>query len=172
MILKQFVSYLRDMTTEGARRSFIALNLSLRYGCRVHHSCHIDCPERVSLAPHVNIGERVHLRCPGNATIEIREGALINPFCVLMADCGKIVIGQGSSLQYHSAIYGTGGVHIGEKTRISANVLILATIHKHHDRTQPTIHQGITGKGVFSDRMSGLVQAVLFLMAPKLDRTP
>jgi acetyltransferase-like isoleucine patch superfamily enzyme len=67
---------------------------------------------------------------------------------MLRADGGRIAIGRESSLQYHSTIYGTGGVEIGDGTRISAHVLILATVHIHDDPTQPIVRQGITGKGI------------------------
>lgn len=148
-MLKQIISYSNSMAKESTLRMLVAMRLSVKYHCRVHHTCHIDRPRAVSLAPRVNIGEGVHLRCPGNATIEIEEEALINPYCILRADQGRIKIGEKSSLQYHTTIYGTGGVEIGAKTRISAHVLILATVHIHNKPDLPIVQQGITGQGVF-----------------------
>ena len=148
LILKQIMSLIKNLVTESTIRKLVAMRLSLKYRCLVHHTCHIDRPKAVFLAPRVNIGEGVHLRCPGNATIEIEEGTLINPYCILRADQGRIKIGEKSSLQYHTTIYGTGGVEIGAKTRISAHVLILSTIHRYGKTDIPIVQQGITGKGI------------------------
>ena len=129
------------------RRQYVCICLAIKYQCQIHPSCMIDSPQKVVLGKGTRLGERVQVRCPGPSRINIGPDSLLNPFCVLRADHGHITIGRNVSLQYHSVIYGTGGVTIGDNTRISSHVLILARVHNHESVERPSVEQGIGRKG-------------------------
>jgi acetyltransferase-like isoleucine patch superfamily enzyme len=133
---------------EEIRRVWLNARMAKKTQSCIHPTCFIDHPTRVFLEKGVRIGRHVHIRCPGDSRVRIGANSLINSFSVLRADLGRIELGENVSLQYHSVIYGTGGVVIGSNTRISSQVLILATVHNYESTERPIVEQGISGKGI------------------------
>jgi acetyltransferase-like isoleucine patch superfamily enzyme len=133
---------------EETRRVWVSARLARKYQSCIHPTCFIDDPAKVLLGKGVRIGRHVHIRCPGDSRVQIGANSLINSFSVLRADLGRIELGENVSLQYHSVIYGTGGVVIGNNTRISSQVLILATVHHYESTERPIVEQGISGRGI------------------------
>jgi acetyltransferase-like isoleucine patch superfamily enzyme len=61
---------------------------------------------------------------------------------------GDIKIGNYSSVNPYSILYGSGGLTIGDDVRIAAHVVIVTSNHNFIDTETPIRRQGITKKGV------------------------
>jgi len=74
--------------------------------------------------------------------VRIRSGAALHSYG------GPISIGEDSTVNSGTIVYGTGGVRIGAGVRIAANGVIVASSHVFVDPGRPIFQQGWTAKGI------------------------
>ncbi len=102
-----------------------------------------------TLGDNVHIGAYAKLSHRGHGTIEIGDNSAIDSFVVLETRRGgSIKIGKNSGVNAFSVIYGTGGVTIGDYTRIAAHTVIVASNHIFDDSTKNIHEQGVSKKGI------------------------
>lgn len=84
----------------------------------------------------------------GKGTIHIGSRTLIRRFALISCHGGDIHIGSNCSVQCFSAVYGLGGLRIGDWTRIAAHTLIIPGNHQFADPTLEIKKQGLSQKGI------------------------
>jgi acetyltransferase-like isoleucine patch superfamily enzyme len=107
--------------------------------------------ENLSLGKNVRIepGAVIELGTSrGVGTISIGSNSVIRRYAMLSCIGGDIKIGQNCSLQCFSALYGLGGLEIGDWTRIAPHSLIIPANHRFADPLIEIKKQGLTKKGV------------------------
>ena len=80
--------------------------------------------------------------------IEIHKNVKIKDFVKLITYDGSIVIGENSSINPYSIIYGHGGVKIGKNVMIAAHTVIVSANHNFSEVEVPMNLQGMTSKGI------------------------
>lgn len=98
----------------------------------------VRCGNGVYLGRHSDVTGRVHLH----------DGVFVHSHVLLRAFDGFIEIGEGTTVNVFSAIYGSGGVTIGRLVSIGPHVAIVASTKNYRDRDLPIKQQGITGRGI------------------------
>ena len=98
----------------------------------------VRCGNGVHLGRHSDVTGRVHLH----------DGVHVHPHVLLRAFDGVIEIGEGSTVNAFSAIYGSGGVTIGRLVSIGPHVAIVASTKNYRDRDVPIKQQGIMSRGI------------------------
>lgn len=101
---------------------------------------------RIGLGTIVHPGASIDARGRGEVTVgdncEIHRGVL------LWAYGGSIRIGNHSTVNPYSVIYGHGGVIIGSYVRIATHVVIIPANHVFTDCSRPIARQGLTSDGI------------------------
>jgi acetyltransferase-like isoleucine patch superfamily enzyme len=98
----------------------------------------LRCGNGVHLGRHSEVTGRVHLH----------DGVYVHPHVLLRAFDGFIEIGEGSTVNVFSTIFGSGGVAIGRLVSIGPHVAIVASTKNYRDREIPIKQQGITEQGI------------------------
>lgn len=83
--------------------------------------------------------------------IEIGDNTYIERFCVIttgVGETGCVKVGSNCSIGPGTAIYGQGGVTIGNNVMIAPQGYIVASSHLFHDIDRPICEQGFIAKGV------------------------
>lgn len=80
--------------------------------------------------------------------IKIGDCCYISSGVVLLTHGGNITIGNNSTVNPMSVIYGQGGVVIGNNVRIAAHTVIVPSNHIFTDTTIPIYLQGLSKKGI------------------------
>lgn len=103
----------------------------------------------LTLGDQVTLGDFARLSGRGNGKITIGDHSTIGEFVILETrKGGSITIGQHSGINPFSVIYGTGGVTIGDNTRIASHTVIVASNHNFDDPTKNIHEQGVSKKGI------------------------
>lgn len=84
----------------------------------------------------------------GVGTIHIGANSVIRRYAFLSCLGGNIVMGENCSVQCFSALYGLGGLTIGDWTRIAPHSLIIPANHRFSDPNLEIKKQGLSKKGV------------------------
>jgi acetyltransferase-like isoleucine patch superfamily enzyme len=84
----------------------------------------------------------------GKGVIHIGSRTLIRRFALISCHGGNIHIGSNCSVQCFSAVYGLGGLRIGDWTRIAAHTLIIPGNHEFSDPFVEIKKQGLSQKGI------------------------
>ena len=80
--------------------------------------------------------------------VKIGDNCWIRSFARIHSWRGSVEIGDNSSINAYTIIYGTGGVKIGKGVRIAAHTVIVASMHNHENLDIPIYQQGWTAKGI------------------------
>jgi acetyltransferase-like isoleucine patch superfamily enzyme len=84
----------------------------------------------------------------GCGIISIGSNSVIRRYAFLSCLGGDIEIGENCSVQCFSALYGLGGLKIGDWTRIAPHSLIIPANHRFANPTIEIKKQGLSKKGV------------------------
>ena len=106
---------------------FIGNNFEMEESCFIESGSAIECS-----SGRVNIGKNCR----------IRSGSKLNSWG------GFIRLGENISINSGVVILGSGGVIIGNDTRVAANVVITSSNHVFLNKDKTIIEQGITSKGI------------------------
>ncbi len=88
----------------------------------------------------------------GHGTISIGANSILRRYAFLSCLGGDISIGESCSVQCFSALYGLGGLSIGDWTRIAPHTLIIPANHRFENPTIEIKKQGLSKKGVLIGR--------------------
>lgn len=80
--------------------------------------------------------------------VKIGNNCWVRSFARIHSWRGSVEIGDNSSINAYTIIYGTGGVKIGKGVRIAAHTVIVASMHNHENLDIPIYQQGWTAKGI------------------------
>jgi acetyltransferase-like isoleucine patch superfamily enzyme len=80
--------------------------------------------------------------------LKIGNNCWIRSFARIHCWRGTVEIGDNSSINAYSVIYGTGGVKIGKGVRIATHTVIVASTHKYQRLDIPIYQQGWAAKGI------------------------
>ena len=80
--------------------------------------------------------------------IDIGERCRIRENARIMTWGGTIRIGDESSVNVGTLLYGTGGIQIGRRVRIAAMSTIVASQHVFAEPLVPIVEQGFTARGI------------------------
>lgn len=104
---------------------------------------------KLRLGTNATVGSYAKLSSRGDGSIEIGDNTHIDDFVVLETRRGGFIkIGSGSGINAFSVIYGSGGVTIGNNTRIASHTVIVASNHMFDDTTKNIYEQGVSKKGI------------------------
>jgi|694.fasta_scaffold02888_26 acetyltransferase-like isoleucine patch superfamily enzyme len=109
------------------------------------------CLENLIIASNVKIepGAVIELgHEKGKGVVYIGSKTLIRRFALISCHGGDIHIGSNCSVQCFSAVYGLGGLRIGDWTRIAAHTLIIPGNHQFTDPSIEIKKQGLSKKGI------------------------
>jgi acetyltransferase-like isoleucine patch superfamily enzyme len=84
----------------------------------------------------------------GSGRICIGHGCMLKSGVIVASQGGWVLIGNNTSLQPYTIIYGGGGVTIGNNVRIAAHCMIVGSNHEFRDRNKLIRKQGQTASGV------------------------
>lgn len=80
--------------------------------------------------------------------IKIGENTSIMPGAKIIPQRGFVFIGSNCTISYNALLYGTGGLTIGDHTRIGANSVIVPMSHTYLDPSLPIWKQPESQKGI------------------------
>lgn len=103
-------------------RIFINLYLMIKYGCL------IDIGAKIMFSKNLKIGKGTIIgKCDITAQgpINIGKKCLINDYVILNSKSGSIEIGDNTTINNFSIVYGNGGVKIGHDSAIAHSVKII-----------------------------------------------
>ena len=83
-----------------------------------------------------------------SARITIGDYTTIFPYALLKANGGTIEIGEGSTVNDYSVLYGDGNLYIGNDVHIAAHVTIIAAEHIYQKLGQPDFSIDMRKQGV------------------------
>lgn len=84
----------------------------------------------------------------GLGTVSIGSNSVIRRYALLSCIGGDIAIGSNCSVQCFSALYGLGGLKIGDWTRIAPHSLVIPANHRFENPNLEIKKQGLTKQGV------------------------
>jgi acetyltransferase-like isoleucine patch superfamily enzyme len=96
----------------------------------------------------IGAGAALHAGRTPPACIDIGPHCRIGSGARLMTWGGSITIGEHSSVNAHSLLYGTGGIRIGRYVRIAADTTIVASQHVFSSTQDYIASQGFTSRGI------------------------
>lgn len=145
------VSFARHADKRASRLAM--LRLALRYDCHVSSGALVYCPDRIELAPGVQIhaGAMLNYRSDyanHRFNISIGAGTKVMPGAKLIPQQGRIVIGRNCTIQYGCLLYGVGGLKIGDDVRIAAYTVVTPMNHVFSDPKVPIRLQGESAQGI------------------------
>lgn len=149
--LARQASYARHADARTSRLAM--LRLALRYDCHVSSGALVYCPDRIELAPGVQIhtGAMLNYRSDyanHRFNISIGAGTKIMPGAKLIPQQGRIVIGRNCTIQYGCLLYGVGGLEIGDDVRMAAYTVVTPMNHVFSDPDVPIRLQGESALGI------------------------
>lgn len=105
-------------------------------------------------SPFIHIGKRAIVE--SNVTISTIYGGrvCIGDYCELRRGCqllsygGSIKIGNHSSINPYTMIYGQGNITIGDYVRIAAHCVLIPSNHVFSDVSKPIYQQGLVNRGI------------------------
>lgn len=84
----------------------------------------------------------------GRGQIIIGKKCYIGKGCEICPASGSIVIGNETTINPYSFVYGIADIKIGNQVRVGAHSVIVAVNHNFSDTNIPICKQGVTGKGI------------------------
>jgi acetyltransferase-like isoleucine patch superfamily enzyme len=106
-------------------------------------------PGKIFLGDNVVLEQHCRLWANGKeASITIGENTTIYPYALLKCNRGKIVLGQGCSVNDYSILYGYGGITIGDDVHIAAHTVIVASEHDYRLLGRENFSEDMRGKGI------------------------
>lgn len=129
------------------------LILSFQNDCCISPDAFVYEPGKIRFNCNVHIYERAMINYKSgqgrnDVSISFGEGTKIMQEAKLIPQQGFIRIGKDCTVNYGCILYGTGGLEIGDNTRIAAYTVILPMNHIYSDPETPIWHQGETAKGI------------------------
>ena len=103
---------------------------------------------RIGAASSISPGAALHAGPSENCFIEIGAHCRIGPGARLMTWGGSITLGEHSTINAYSLLYGTGGIRIGRYVRIAAGTMLVASQHVFARPDEYIARQGYTSSGI------------------------
>lgn len=107
-----------------------------------------------NIKPDVSVGKgtvvepRVVISTRAGGSIRIGRDCYISEGVQIITWGGEIVIGDNSTLNPYTVVYGQGGTVIGNGVRIAAHCVIVPSNHKFDDTQEYIYKQGLSKKGI------------------------
>lgn len=107
-----------------------------------------------NIRPDINIGKdtiiepNVVLSTRAGGSITIGNNCWISQGAQIITWGGDIIIGDNSTINPCSIIYGQGGTTIGNGVRIAAQCVIVPSNHNFNDKSKYIYEQGLSKKGI------------------------
>ncbi len=138
--------FLRSVAAE-----LLALPYRLRFG-RIGRRPRMFPPlllagtRRIRLGDDTRVESFVSLSVAREGSIDIGSNCELRSFACLEADTGRIVLGDGCSVNPFCSLNGYGGLQIGSDVRIASHSVILSSTHRFDDIDTPIRSQGMEAK--------------------------
>lgn len=107
-----------------------------------------------NIKPDVSVGKgtvvesRVVISTRAGGSIRIGKDCYISEGVQIITWGGEITIGDNSTLNPYTVVYGQGGTTIGNGVRIAAHCVIVPSNHKFDDTQKYIYKQGLSKKGI------------------------
>lgn len=111
-----------------------------------------------NLIPGVSIGRgtviergatiRPYCRWGWGGQVKIGRNCYIGKGCEICSASSSIIIGNETTINPYSFVYGIADIRIGSQVRIGAHCVIVAVNHIYSDIETPICKQGVTAKGI------------------------
>jgi len=102
----------------------------------------------VHIDPSSSIALSAKIKIVGGGSIRIGKKCKIYDDVMILSYGGHIVIGDYSSVNPYSVLYGNGGLKIGSFVRIAAHTVVIPADHIFADKDKPICLQGETRRGI------------------------
>jgi acetyltransferase-like isoleucine patch superfamily enzyme len=131
------------------RRDWLRLASSLPASARLSWDAEINGRAiTVGAGSSIARGAALHSGPAQTAYIDIGPHCRIGPGARLMTWGGSIQVGEHSTVNAHSLLYGTGGIRIGRYVRIAAGSTLVASQHVFSRPDVYIAQQGYTSRGI------------------------
>ena len=128
-----------------APKALVALYLSIRWKSWVSLSANITYPSQLRLGRGVRVG-RCKIHCSGDITLG--DHVYIDDGVIIDASGGEIIIGDRVAINSYCALWGAGGLKIGQDTGIAIHTVMIASNHGIDDLTIPMMQQPLRKIGI------------------------
>jgi acetyltransferase-like isoleucine patch superfamily enzyme len=164
LFLAAIATVREEVARSGARVRFNAYRRKMnRNGVFVHHDAQIFGVSGIEIQHGSAIHSRATLSAgflhawaqfdqPPRGTIRIGRRCEVFPGAIVATYGGNITIGDDVSINPGVIIYGHGNITIGDKTRIGAQSLFVASTHVYANAAIPIMEQGLTKEGIVIGR--------------------
>lgn len=133
------------MINDLIKRKLLRVNLCVASFIRVNF---------FRLFPYVTIGKKtlieknVKINVLYGGAIKIGNSCELRNGCQLLTYGGDIEIGDNSSINPYTVVYGQGNIKIGNYVRIAAHCVLIPSNHSCSDRSKPIYLQPLVKKGI------------------------
>ena len=131
-IYRFFESY-RLVMISNLKKAFFSLNPMVKIGS----SFYVEKNARIRTVAHWGCGK-----------VSLGKNCFLGEGAMLVAQGGDIIIGDNTSINQYTVIYGMGGAKIGNNVRIGPRCSIIPQNHNYKRRETTIISQGMTSAGV------------------------
>lgn len=129
------------------KKLFHLIQVLQRYINRCRASVFNFYPD-ISIGKNTVIEKGVILSTRAGGSITIGSDCYLSSGAQIITWGGDIVIGNNTSLNPYTVIYGQGGTRIGNGVRIAAHCLVVPSNHKFDDLNTYIYKQGLSKKGI------------------------
>lgn len=102
----------------------------------------------IEIGADTTVFKDAYIQCDAPGRIKIGSGCEIHSFSRIMNYGGSITIGDNSSVNPYTILYGHGGLEIGSMVRIAAHVVIIPGNHGIDRVDIPIMEQGVTSEKI------------------------
>jgi acetyltransferase-like isoleucine patch superfamily enzyme len=102
----------------------------------------------ITIGRNTIVNSKAYFECDDNKFIKVGSGCEIHSYAMIMTYGGNISIGDFSSVNPFTILYGHGGLTIGSMVRIAAHVVIVTANHVIESIHEPIISQGVVTSAV------------------------
>jgi acetyltransferase-like isoleucine patch superfamily enzyme len=99
----------------------------------------------------LNIGKNVRISksiIKKNGIVILNNACRIGPYAIISPSKGKILVGENTSINAFSMLYGPGNIEIGKNVSIAPRCSLMAFNHNFNNIQKPIKTQGVNYKGI------------------------
>ncbi|WP_321434321.1 acyltransferase [Trichococcus flocculiformis] len=106
---------------------------------------------RTLFNPNLHIANNVRIKksiIKKNGKVILQSGCRLGPYAIISPSNGNIIVGEGTSINAFSMLYGPGNIIIGNNVSIAPRCSLMAFNHNFLDVDKPIKTQGVNFKGI------------------------
>lgn len=130
-----------------ARKCFLSYLWGIPFN-QIGKNVNLELEGAIDVGEGLRIGRNATVSVEKEAKIRFGSNVYIGEGCIIKCYGGELVIGDNVSINAHTFINASGGVYIGNDTRIATKCVLIASNHIFSDPNLPIRLQGVTREGI------------------------